>query len=76
MFKLLNPTKTEDLSGYEVTSLPCPMCGDQISVVIDRQKLFFYNQGALIQDVLGEFDAAVRERFMSGICQACWKLAI
>jgi hypothetical protein len=72
MFTLHNPTKLEDLSGYFVTSNPCPMCNDTLTITITPEKLFAYNQGGYAQDVLSAYDADVRERFISGICAMCW----
>jgi hypothetical protein len=72
MFTLTNPTKTADLSAYVVTSLPCPTCKETTSIAIAPEKLFLYNQGAKVQDVLVGFDVDVRERFISGICGTCW----
>jgi hypothetical protein len=71
MFTLHNPVKT--LNGsYVVTSHPCPTCGDTQNIAITSDKLFAYRQGALAQDVLSNFDADVRERFISGTCSPCW----
>jgi GTPase len=70
MFTLNNPTKVD--SGYVVTSHPCPICKAAASVKIDSAKLFAYHQGAYAQEVLSEFDASVRERFISGLCESCW----
>jgi hypothetical protein len=72
MFTLLNPIKTADLSAYVVSSLPCPHCNETISIEIAPEKLFLYNQGGYVQDVLSNFDISVRERFMTGTCETCW----
>jgi hypothetical protein len=72
MFTLNNPTKTSDLSAYKVTSQPCPTCNETLTVRITPQQLFAYNQGDSILNVLGGYDADVRERFMSGLCAYCW----
>lgn len=72
MFTLLNPIKTADLSGYVVTSLPCPTCEESISIEISSEKLFLYNQGGYVQDVLSNFDVDTRERFITGTCGDCW----
>ena len=73
MFTLHNPVKT--LNGsYVVTSHPCPTCGETQNVAITSDKLFAYNQGAYAQDVLSAYDAGVRERFISGMCEVCWGL--
>lgn len=72
MFTLNNITKTADLSAYVVTSLPCPTCKETTSIEIAPEKLFLYNQGGKVQDVLSGFDIDVRERFMTGTCGTCW----
>jgi len=72
MFTLLNPIKTADLSGYVVTSLPCPTCEESISIEIASEKLFLYNQGGYAQDVLDGFEPDTRERFITGTCGDCW----
>jgi len=71
MFTLHNPVKT--LNGsYVVTSHPCPTCNETQNVAITSDKLFAYRQGAYAQTVLSDFDADVRERFISGVCGVCW----
>ena len=72
MFTLHNPTKLEDLSGYFVTSHPCPMCDTRVTVTITPEELYAYNQGAYAQDVLSGYDADTREQFVSGTCPNCW----
>lgn len=72
MFTLNNPTKTEDLRGYVVASNPCPTCGDVFKTIITPDKLYAYNQGAYVQDVLAHLTMDVRERFISGYCTECW----
>lgn len=72
MFKLYNPIKTVDLNGYTVHSHDCPVCHTSTSVLITPEKLYAYNQGAYAQEVLSEYDPAVVERFITGICGECW----
>jgi hypothetical protein len=72
MFTLNNITKTADHSAYSVSSKACPTCEDVITIQIAPEKLYAYNQGAYAQDVLSDFDADVRERFMTGTCGDCW----
>jgi hypothetical protein len=72
MFKLHNPTKTEDLSAYLVHSHDCPVCHTSTSVLIAPEKLYAYNQGAYAQEVLSEYDPAIVERFITGLCGECW----
>jgi len=72
MFTLINPTKTADLSAYVVTSLPCPTCKETTSIEIAPEKLFLYNNGGRVQDVLVGYDIDVRERFITGTCSPCW----
>lgn len=70
--KLNNITKKEE-GVYKVSSLPCPDCQGVLELEIGGYNLFRYNQGALISEVLGEFSADQRERFVSGYCADCWK---
>lgn len=72
MFTLMNPTKLADLSGYFVTSLPCPSCNETETIFVTPEKLYAYNQGAYAQDVLSNYDAGTRERFISGMCNDCF----
>lgn len=72
MFTLNNIVKTADLSAYSVTSKACPTCDETITIQIAPEKLFLYNQGGYVQDVLSNFDVDVRERFITGTCGECW----
>jgi hypothetical protein len=70
--KLNEITKKEE-GVYNVSSLSCPDCKGVLTLEIGSDKLFRYNQGALISEVLAEFSADQRERFISGYCGDCWK---
>ena len=72
MFILNNIVKAADLSGYYAESKPCPNCNYTATVFISPQKLYAYNQGAYIQEVLEGYTPDVRERFISGYCGECW----
>jgi len=74
MFKLHNPTKTEDHSAYLVHSAECPVCHTSTSVLITPEKLYLYNQGGYAHEVLSEYDPAIVERFITGLCGECWNL--
>jgi hypothetical protein len=71
MFTLNNPMKVMN-ERYVVTSHPCPMCNETKTVSISSEQLFAYNQGGYAQDVLSDYDADIRERFISGTCSYCW----
>jgi hypothetical protein len=71
MFTLNNITKNEELN-YLVSSLPCPDCKSVATIEIAPEQLFAYNQGAYCQDVLKDYDAGIRERFISGMCDDCF----
>jgi hypothetical protein len=71
MFTLNNITKNEELN-YLVSSFPCPDCGTIETIEITPDKLYAYNQGAYCQDVLKDYDAGIRERFISGMCNDCF----
>lgn len=70
-FALHNITKVTE-GKYQVTSHSCPTCEESVTVELDSYKLFRYNQGALVQEVLDIYDADTRERFLSGLCAPCF----
>ncbi len=57
---------------YHATSLPCPMCGNSLTVELPTSNLFAYNQGASLTEVFPELAPAERERFITGTCGTCW----
>ena len=57
---------------YTVSSKPCPMCNESLTIEITGQQLYKYNQGALIQEVMPDVSAQDRERFVTGYCNTCW----
>jgi ribosomal protein S27E len=57
---------------YHATSLPCPMCGDSLTIEMPTSNLFAYNNGASITEVFPTLAPAERERFISGTCGDCW----
>ena len=59
MFTLNNPTKVVE-GTYTVTSHDCPTCGDNTTILITGDKLYAYNQGAYVQEVLSEYPAEIR----------------
>jgi hypothetical protein len=71
MFALQNITKVTE-GKYQVTSTACPDCNTTVTVELDSYKLFRYNQGALVQEVLDNQSPLVRERFLSGFCAPCF----
>ena len=71
MFTLHNPMKVMN-ERYAVTSHPCPTCNETKTVTVSSAQLFAYHQGGLAQQILEDYDADVRERFISGVCDTCW----
>ena len=85
-------TLTQVFTPVRVNSLPCPHCGDKMTVVIPQHQadqLFAPRPGRQPMQVIfapdtqvkavtdaGEVwvdcDADFRERFISGMCPACW----
>ena len=57
---------------YTIESFPCGECLTTVLVHITGAQIWEYNQGAHVQDVIPEAPADIRERFISGICGACW----
>lgn len=60
--------------SYVVSSRACPKCNSTCYISLDSAKLFAYNQGAPVQIVLENYDPAIRERFVSGVCEPCWDI--
>lgn len=58
--------------NYSATSLPCPKCGDILSLEINGQQLFAYNQGSHASQVFPNDEEGMWERFISGYCESCW----
>lgn len=55
----------------------CPMCGKEHYLTVKES---IYNRcihrretGEYIQDILKEYDASVREKFITGYCDECQK---
>lgn len=71
MFTLNNPMKVMN-ERYAVTSNPCPFCDKTKTVTVSSDQLYAYNQGSMVQHVLEDYSAGIRERFLSGICEECW----
>lgn len=57
---------------FKITSLPCPACGETLTVEATSQQNWDYNHNAHIQRVFPEMSAADRERFISGYCGPDW----
>ena len=55
------------------TSLHCPNCGEQETILITEEEYSNLQKGELIQIALKRFPADTRERFLSGFCPKCWK---
>lgn len=61
------------LVTYRVSSPACPFCEKPgIDAIIKPAQLYAYNTGALAEVVLEDHGPAVRERFISGVCEKCW----
>jgi hypothetical protein len=69
--ELRNITKVRE-GLYRVSSKPCPECKEVLTTELPTDKLFLYNQGALIQEVFPNLLRSSRERFVSGYCDDCW----
>ena len=62
------------MSMVEVHSLPCPGCGDRITIAATVPQFMAYmSRGQFVQDIFPELDAETRERFISGVCPPCWE---
>jgi hypothetical protein len=58
--------------SYEVTSLPCPVCKDTLTVGITSEQLRTYRENGLVQNVFPDLPLPDRERFISGYCPKDW----
>lgn len=54
------------------SSLPCPHCNTTETIEITEEEWNALRNGAYIQDALSRFSPAIRERFLTGICQESW----
>jgi hypothetical protein len=59
--------------AYKVSSLPCPKCGKVLVLEVASQKVFYYHQGAGIEEVLEGFTPMEREAFVTGYCKEDWE---
>lgn len=61
-------------SMVEIHSLPCPGCGDHITIAATVPQFMAYmRRGQFVQNVFPELDDDTRERFISGVCPTCWE---
>ena len=61
-----------DYEKSTVESLPCPTCGDTLTVEATSQQIWDFNHNKHIQNVFPELSPADRERFILGTCPTCW----
>jgi hypothetical protein len=50
----------------------CPKCGTAHTIIVFKEDVKKYQQGALIQDAFPYMDRSVREMLISGLCSECW----
>ena len=55
------------------TSLKCPNCGEQETILITEDEYSRLQNGELMQVTLERIPSETRERFISGFCPKCWK---
>jgi hypothetical protein len=68
----MNVEKVLERKKFEVSSLPCPSCGEVLKVEISKYQLHQYSRGDLVQEVFPNLSEDERERFVSGYCGDCW----
>ena len=63
-----------DEGRYAVTSLSCPECETAETVEVSSKWVFDLNQGGRVSELLPfpEYSMALRERFISGLCEKDW----
>lgn len=57
---------------YTANSLPCPECGDSLTIEVTFEQVDACVNGYPIQQVLPDLSLADRERFISGYCSKDW----
>lgn len=62
----------ERIRNIKVKTQPCPFCGEPHYVMIDKQGLEEYKNGALIHRAFPYLTADERELLISGTCSDCW----
>ncbi len=54
---------------------PVGTCGKRILLPVTEEEASAYMDGAKIQVCLANYNADIRERFLSGYCPTCWRKA-
>ncbi len=57
----------------KIKSKTCPMCGESAEFTVTEESYQRYLDGDFIQDCFPDMSAGDRERFLTGICDKCWK---
>lgn len=58
---------------YNIQSMPCIHCKTDVTIQITAPQLWAYNNGAHVQEVIPDESLAIKEQFITGTCDACWK---
>lgn len=66
-------TVTLDEGAPFVVAKACPICGNEVRIVVDYGKYRHWKGGALIQRVWPKATLDEREALMTGIDAACFK---
>lgn len=72
----MNISKLEkiDEGRYAVTSASCPECGTSETIEVSSDWVYKASQGGRVSELLPtpEYSMALRERFITGLCEADW----
>lgn len=72
----MNISKLEKIEEgrYAVTSAVCPECETAETIEVSSKWVFDLNQGGRVSGLLPfpEYSMALRERFISGLCEKDW----
>lgn len=51
----------------------CPLCNEDNEVLIEREDLQKWDDGALVQDAFPYLSSGERELLVTGVCTPCWE---
>lgn len=60
---------------YQVACNPCPFCGMQSYVMVEREDHIAWKAGKYVQDAFPYLPVEVRELLISGTCSPCFDKA-
>lgn len=58
---------------YQLKSIACLFCKSTAYIELKGSQVYKMHQGEHVQEVLHNYDEHIRERFISGTCESCWR---